>query len=192
VDAGATPCFRHTVCVGALAFWKRVVDDRSNFLERVVALLEENGVRYCVIGGVAVNAYAEPVITQDMDLVVAAADLARTRALMEREFRVREFAPSLNVYDPGSKLQVQFQLEPEFEGFVDRAERHDVLGLELPVAAPRDLLRAKVAAATEPRRRASKRLKDLLDLARLVSTFPALRFEVPQDVMARIEEFVDK
>ncbi|MFN0146581.1 MAG: hypothetical protein ACKVT1_08730 [Dehalococcoidia bacterium] len=48
--------------MGELAFWKAVVADTSNFLERVIQLLEENGVRYCVIGGVAVNAYVTPVL----------------------------------------------------------------------------------------------------------------------------------
>ena len=57
--------------MSALAFWKAVVADRSNFLERIIALLEDNGIRYCVIGGVAVNAYAEPVLTLDLDVVVA-------------------------------------------------------------------------------------------------------------------------
>jgi hypothetical protein len=44
----------------APAFWKLVTLDRSDFLESLIALLEENGVRYCVIGGQGVNAYVEP------------------------------------------------------------------------------------------------------------------------------------
>lgn len=35
--------------MSSLAFWKAVVQDKSNFLERVIALLEENNVRYCVM-----------------------------------------------------------------------------------------------------------------------------------------------
>ncbi len=40
----------------ALAFWKAVTMDRTDFLERVIALLRENGIRFCVVGGQAVNA----------------------------------------------------------------------------------------------------------------------------------------
>lgn len=54
-----------------LAFWKAVIVDESNFLEAVIALLAENQIRYCVIGGQGVNAYVEPLVSLDLDLVVA-------------------------------------------------------------------------------------------------------------------------
>ena len=40
----------------------------SDLLERTLQILEEAGARYCVIGGQAVNAYAEPVVSLDLDL----------------------------------------------------------------------------------------------------------------------------
>ena len=46
----------------ALAFWKAVAMDQSNFLESLIALLAEHKIRYCVIGGQGVNAYAEPLV----------------------------------------------------------------------------------------------------------------------------------
>ena len=57
--------------VRALEFWKAVTVDRADFLESLVALLREQGIRYCVIGGQAVNAYVAPVVSLDLDLVVA-------------------------------------------------------------------------------------------------------------------------
>jgi hypothetical protein len=39
----------------ALSFWKAVTLDKSNLLEEVFALLQDNGVRFCVIDGQAVN-----------------------------------------------------------------------------------------------------------------------------------------
>jgi len=39
----------------ALAYWKAVTADRSEFLDRLVALLGESSVRYCVLGDQAVN-----------------------------------------------------------------------------------------------------------------------------------------
>lgn len=79
--------------VSSVAFWKAVVADRSNFLERVIAVLEESGIGYCVIDGAAVNAYAEPVVTQDLDIVSATAELRRARELFQ-EFRIEEFDTS--------------------------------------------------------------------------------------------------
>jgi hypothetical protein len=172
--------------MGALAFWKAVVSDRSNFLERIIAMLEENGIRYCVIGGVGVNAYAEPIVTLDLDVVVAADQLDRVRELAAAAFKTREFPHSFIVYDPDSKLQVQIQLRPELGSLVDRARVQDVMDLRLPVAAPDDLLRAKIEAAIEPTRRPSKRQKDLADIARLVEAFPELRDLVPPEVRDRL------
>ena len=163
----------------ALAFWKAVVQDKSDFLEGILALLADNHVPYCAIGGVAVNAYAPAVLTEDMDLVVMANDLDLVKDLCRARFKTREFEHSFNVYDPGSRLQVQFQLGDGFDGFVDRAQAMDVLGLTMPVANPADLIDAKVAAALEPSRRGSKRLKDFADIRRLVDAMPELRTHVP-------------
>ena len=59
----------------ALSFWKAVTLDKSNLLEEVFALLDEHDVRFCVIGGQAVNAYVEPLVSLDLDLVVAVGQL---------------------------------------------------------------------------------------------------------------------
>jgi len=175
-----------------LALWKAAVADRSNFLERVFALLEENGIRYCVIGGVGLNAYVEPVFTAGLDIVVATDQLEETRRLAERDFEVRDFPCSINVYDPDSKLQVQFQRRPEMAAYLERAERREVLGILMPVASPLDLLRAKSEAALDPGRRPSKRGKDALDLARLVTAFPELERELPPALHDRVMEMVDR
>jgi hypothetical protein len=157
------------------------VQDKSDFLEGIIALFEEAGIRHCVIGGVAVNAYAEPMVTQDLDVVVAAEQLPRVRELLEERFRVREFPYKLNIREPGSGLQVQVQLRPEFKPYVARAQRREVLGLWIPVA---DAIEAKVAAALEPTRRPSKRLKDFTDTRRLVDAIPELRSRVPKRLVA--------
>ncbi len=118
--------------MGALAFWKAVVQDQSNFLERVTSLLRDGGFDYCVIGGVGVNAYAAPVLTEDLDIILAVDQLPAARMLLERELRVAEFEHTLNVYDPGSKLQVQIQKDPRLTELIARAETHAVLDLERP------------------------------------------------------------
>ena len=172
--------------MSSLAFWKAVVADKSNFLERVIALLEESGFPYCVIGGVAVNAYADPVVTQDLDIVLAVEDVPRARESLGKTFRIEEFEHSVNVHDPDSRLQVQIQKDPELSAILGRSERKHVMDLLLPVAAPEDLVRLKVEAAMDPTRRASKRQKDLTDIVRLLEAFPELEQWVPQAIQDRL------
>ena len=47
----------------ALSFWKAVTMDKADLLDQVFALLRESGIRFCVIGGQAVNAYVEPLVS---------------------------------------------------------------------------------------------------------------------------------
>ncbi len=60
----------------ALEFWKTVTVDHANLLDSLIGLLNEHHVKYCVIGGQAVNAYAEPVVSLDLHLVIATDQLA--------------------------------------------------------------------------------------------------------------------
>ncbi len=119
----------------ATAFWKAVTMDRSDFLDRLIALLAAEGIRYCVVGGQAVNAYAEPVVSLDLDLVVTVNDLARAEVRLAAAFTVTRHPHSLNVSEAGSDLRVQIQTDLRYAPFVDRATPRTVLGIALPVAA---------------------------------------------------------
>jgi hypothetical protein len=160
--------------------------DRTDFLERIIQLLQKSNVRFCVVGGLAVNAYAEAVVTIDLDLAVALEDLGRAEALLREEFDVHEFAHSLNISTPGSDLRVQLQRDPRYFEFVNAAVPRDVLGVTLPVARIEDVLRGKIWAVQDPQRQASKRQKDLADIARLLEARPSLRSAVPSDILARL------
>jgi hypothetical protein len=170
----------------ALDFWKTVTLDQSNLLERLIALLNEHGIRYCVVGGQAVNAYVEPVVTLDLDLAVAVDQLPQVQSLLAKSFRVERFEPSLNVSLAGSDLRIQIQMDPRYAAFVSRAAERDVLGLKLPVAAIEDVLRGKIWAAQDSTRRASKRQKDLADISRMIESYPHLRVQVPEEILARL------
>ena len=170
----------------ALEFWKAVTVDHSNLLERLVALLENHGLCYCVIGGQAVNAYAEPLVSLDLDLVVAAPQFAEAEALLAGTFKVERFPHSLNISFPESDLRVQVQTDPRYFAFPGRAAQREILGLLLPVASLEDVLRGKVWAALDPARRASKRQKDLADIARLLEAHPGLRTQVPDEILVRL------
>ena len=170
----------------ALAFWKAVAMDRSNFLEELIAVLEEHRIRYCLIGGQAVNAYAEPLVSLDLDLVVAVDQLPAVEDLLRTRFRVEQFPHSLNVSTSDSELRVQVQTDPRYLDFPERASVRDVLGFPLPVAAVEDVLAGKIWAAQDPDRRATKRRKGLLDIERLLEAHPELQGRVPAEILARL------
>jgi hypothetical protein len=172
--------------VQALAYWKTVTADRSEFLDRLVAALADAGIRYCVIGGQGVNAYVEPVVSLDLDLAVATTDLPRAEALLSSQFEVKRFPHSVNVSAPGSDLRVQLQTDPRYARFVDGAAIREILGKKLPVAAVEAVMQGKVWAAQDPQRRPSKRQKDLADIARLLEAYPELRRLVPEALLARL------
>lgn len=170
----------------ALEFWKAVTVDRSGLLESFLELVTKLGIPYCVIGGQGVNAYADPVVSLDLEVVVAVSDIAPLRQALPGSWQVREFPHSLNLSEAGSRLQIQIQTDDRYAGFIDRAEVRDVLDLCLPVAAIEDILQGKVWAASDPEWRASKRQKDVADIARLLETRPDLRSRVPAAILDRL------
>ena len=119
----------------ALAFWKTITMDQSNLLETLISLLQEQGIRYCVIGGPAVNAYVEPLVSLDLDLAVAVDQLEQVAALLESHFDVRRFSHSLHIGMPGSDLRVHVQTDERYGSFVEGASTRTVLGMKLPVAS---------------------------------------------------------
>lgn len=60
--------------------------DQTDFLDRLLAILTEHEIRYCILGGQRVNAYAEPVVSLDLDIVIAADQLPKVEQLLSREF----------------------------------------------------------------------------------------------------------
>ncbi|MBX2997381.1 MAG: nucleotidyl transferase AbiEii/AbiGii toxin family protein [Caldilineaceae bacterium] len=170
----------------ALTFWKTITVDNADLLQKFIAFLDEHAIRYCVIGGQAVNAYAEPVVSLDLDLVIAVEQLPQLSGLLAGHFVMKSFPHSLNISLPGSDLRIQIQTDPRYAGFPERAEVRSVLGIELPVASLTDVMQGKVWAVSDPGRRPSKRQKDLADIARLLENHPQLRSYVPQTVLDRL------
>jgi hypothetical protein len=172
----------------AIRFWKAVVRDDVNFLDELIAVLARNGIRYCAIGGQAVNAYVEPLVSLDLGLVIAVEQIDQAREILGRDFRLEEFEHSINISTAGSDLRVQIQTDPRYFEFVDRAAPREVLGLRMPVASLEDVLDRKVWAATDRSRRPSKRRKDVLDIERILEAAPHLRSRVPPELLRRIAE----
>lgn len=81
----------------AFEFWKAIIVDEVNLLEKLITLLNERDIQYCVIGGQAVNAYVDPLVSLDLDLAVAVHQIKQVEALLTESFQVKRFPYSLNI-----------------------------------------------------------------------------------------------
>jgi len=169
-------------------FFNHLANGRMDIVQLLLSLLEQTHAAYCLIGGLAVNAYAEPVVSLDLDLVVIADRLdALRQAAVAKGLMVREFEHSVNLTAPGSDLRIQIQADPRYQDFLTRAVGQTVLGYSMNVAALEDVLRGKLWAYAAPTRRKSKRQKDLADILRLVETHPQLKSMLPPEIIRQVE-----
>ncbi|PYI85934.1 MAG: hypothetical protein DME26_09880 [Verrucomicrobia bacterium] len=122
----------------AQEFHRRTTRDESDFLDRFLETLRDLKAPFCVIGGQGVNAYAEPVVSLDLDVVVVAERVSELESILRTRFKVERFEHSLNVSAAGSDLRVQIQYDPRYQPFLSRCDEHTMLGRVLPVAALND------------------------------------------------------
>ncbi len=152
----------------------------------VIAACESFG-PYCLIGGLAVNCYVEPVYTLDADLVVIASNLALVAAYLRKQgFETEEHPHSLNAQPAGSDLRIQFTIDERYQSFPSRSMEAEVLGVPARVACIGDVTQEKLWAWSDPRRRLSKRRKDELDLIRLAEAYPDLPAFYPPELTRMI------
>ena len=169
-------------------FLRAVANGRTDLVQVLLDILKETGASYCAIGRLAVNAYAEPVVSLDLDLVVVADRLAAVgKAARARGLSVEEFEHSVNLSAAGSDLRVQLQTDPRYQDFLKRAAEREVLGYRLRVAAVEDVLQGKLWAYADAARRKSKRQKDLADILRLVEAHPELKDRLPARLRKQAE-----
>jgi len=156
---------------------------------RLVDCLERADVSWCAIGGVAVNHWAEqPMVTQDVDLVVASDAVERAVTLLEQAgFQAERFEWSVN-FQGRSAVSIQLSTEAFYRDFPSRAVPADVHGILLRVASLDDTLRGKIRACSDPARRQSKRIKDLADIARLVEAHPRLWADLPDALKQQVQK----
>jgi hypothetical protein len=68
--------------------YNKVVAGGSGEFAEVIAVLEQTGAEYAVIGGFAINAYVDP-FTADADIVIALSEVDRfTKALLRRGYTI--------------------------------------------------------------------------------------------------------
>ena len=158
----------------------------STDFARLIGACESSG-PYCLIGGLAVNCYVEPVYTLDADLVVIATSLPELTAHLEAQgFKTDVHEHSVNALAPGSELRIQFTTDERYQAFPARSVEADVLGIRVKVACREDVTQGKLWAYGDPHRR-SKRKKDELDLIRLAEAYPELKSLYPSELREQLD-----
>jgi hypothetical protein len=170
-------------------FVNRLANGKSDIIQLFLEILSKTGSEYCLIGGLAVNAYVEPVVSLDLDVVAAVEDLdAICNAAKEYGLKVEQFEHSVNITSSDSDLRIQLQQDPRYQEFVSNAQGKTVLGYTMRVARVEDVLQGKVWAYSDKTRRKSKRQKDLADIFRIVEKFPQLEASLPQTIREELNK----
>ena len=167
-------------------FLNAVANGKTDVLQVFLDAVSRLGADYCVVGGLAVNAYAEPVVSLDLDIVVAAADIDAVCTGAAKHFKIERFAHSVNLSSSESDLRIQLQTDARYQEFIRNATVRSVLGYEMKVAAVEDVLKGKIWAYSDEQRRMSKRQKDLADIIRLVEAYPDLAGKVPSGIRDKL------
>lgn len=146
---------------------RRVVSASSfdDFCRFAFRFLEEHGVRYLVVGGLAVIAVGEPRTTADADAIVFLS-AAEAEALIEMAVKAGfELQPAVERERLSTTGTMRFRRSPfrldlitaslPFEeAAFRRARSHDLFGVRLPFPSPEDLILFKILAGRD---------KDMLD-----------------------------
>jgi hypothetical protein len=160
-----------------------MANGKTDIIQVLLDILSKTSSRYCLIGGLAVNAYVEPVVSLDLDVVAAVENIeAICKEAQKRGLKIEKFEHSVNITSPISDLRIQLQQDPRYQEFVSNAQNSSVLGYTMRVARVEDVLQGKVWAYMDKTRRKSKRQKDLADIFRIIEKFPQLEASLPQTI----------
>lgn len=144
---------------------------------------------WCLIGGLAVNCYVEPVYTLDADLVVVASELQAIKVeLKAAGFALQDFPHSVNAMLPGSELRIQLTTVARYQEFLTDTKLLRVLGEQVPVASLRNITLGKIWAWRDDAHRATKRKQDELDLMRILEAYPEMRAVMPPEIKDQLPE----
>ena len=121
--------------------------------------------------------------------MVASSELSAIQAeLIACGFEVKEHEHSVNAQMKGSDLRIQFTVDQRYQKFLGDTETMKVLSELVPVASLENLVRGKVWAWGDPKRRLTKRKKDELDLIRIAEKYPEARELIPPAITNQLEE----
>ncbi|GEM_PF-384197 len=184
-----------------------LVSDKTNILIDQLELhgipfiqkLKERGVRFALIGGLAVSIRTVERLTKDMDLAIAVSNDAEAEELVMSLSRSGYFVETLIEQDDAKRLStVRMISKGEVEMFIDllfassgieaevvaSAEESEIfLGVSGLVATIPSLIALKVLSANPKRR-----MQDIIDLQYLIKKATTAECETARDLMRLITE----
>lgn len=163
-------------------FLNSLANGSVDIIQQFLDLLDKLKIDYCIIGGLAVNAYADPVASLDLDLAVTLKETDKLLKSLDKSYSIEKYPHSINLNHPQSDIRIQLQTDERYQHFISRATEKKVLGYIMKVAALEDVLNGKIWAYLDEERRKSKRQKDLADIMRLVETHPHLNSLLPEKI----------
>jgi hypothetical protein len=173
LESAHAAALREHLLLSASAGYPRSVSelpDKLSAIARAVGVFESYAVPYALIGGLAVGVRTGvPRATLDVDFAIATSvdrDALRQHLEASGFSATGSFAHSLNFkHESGEPVQLAF--DAEFDAMIARAELLQLGALAVNVVTKEDLIAMKRRAATDPRRRRSKALRDQADIALL-------------------------
>lgn len=160
----------------------------EDILQIFLDILKKTETSFCVVGGLAVNAYVEAVVSLDLDVVIDIKDIDKVNnEAAEKGLKIEKFEHSVNLTSSKSDLRIQIQTDSRYQEFLHRSSSKEVLGYKMNVASIEDVLLGKVWAYLDEKRRRSKRQKDLTDIIRLVEAYPSLENRIPASILKNMK-----
>jgi hypothetical protein len=170
-------------------FMNTVANGKEDILQIFLDILSKAKTAYCIVGGLAVNAYVEPVVSLDLDVVIEVKDIDKIcKEAIEKGLKVERFEHSTNLTSSQSDLRIQIQTDSRYQEFLSRASSKEVLGYKMNVASVEDVLQGKLWAYSDEKRRLSKRQKDLADIIRLTEEYPSLEKFIPSVILENFKK----
>jgi len=170
-------------------FLNTVANGEEDILQIFLDILNRTKTAYCIVGGLAVNAYVEPVVSLDLDVIIELKDIDKvSKEVVKKGLKVERFEHSVNLTSSKSDLRVQIQTDSRYQEFLSRASSKEVLGYKMIVASVEDVIQGKVWAYSDEKRRMSKRQKDLADIIRLIEAYPSLEQLIPSVILEHFKK----
>lgn len=169
-------------------FMNTVANCQEDILQTFLDILKKTQTSFCVVGGLAVNAYVEPVVSLDLDVVIDIKGIDMvSQEVANKELKVERFEHSVNFTSSKSDLRIQLQTDLRYQEFLARSSSKEVLGYKMNVACIEDIIKGKVWAYSDEKRRMSKRQKDLSDIMRLVESYPSMESRIPASILEKMK-----
>jgi hypothetical protein len=159
-------------------------------LRNLNAKLDELGIPYVVIGGMALTAHGFARMTEDIDVLVTKADLKKIHAKLVGLGYKRAFEGSKNIRDTNTNVKIEFVLTGDYPGsgkpqpvsFPNPADAEPVVLDGVKFVGLRRLIELKLASGMTG---GPDRAKDIVDVQQLIKLL-----RLPRSVDEDLHEYV--